>query len=711
MNKSKLYILVISILLFLSFVLSSDAIADVGYHFSGLSGDLSGTQNPAIVTIDKDTNIIANFAPITVFPTDYVSYWKLDTETEGVTPDETGTNDGTLVGDATIINDIEKGSLLTLDGTEDYIEVADNPSLDIQHQITLSAWVKLNKFSGTTKIVVKPTETGADPWELYALDIREDTQKVRFILSNGGLYANNDWHAVTSAISAGEWYHVVGTYDGTTMRLYLNNSLVSTKDVTLTIATNNQPLLIGRWLTGSSINGLIDDLMIFNRALGEAEIDEIYQAQRPVIAPEDEYMIGLFLMPTAMNYLKDGVYTNYDHSIFIDGYEEMIDTLSSFGFNTIIIDTRHMIYRYEFDAGLSNIHYPTSRGFNSTEMKEMAQIARQKGMKVIPALDVITDQAADVLSRVYPEYMLPEPGWEEGRNYKLKDHVEVGEITYRSKIAHTSSLNNKPGYGTNWKDYWQVSYRRTRDPFNQQGEQMLFRMIDELIEVFTVDGVKPEAIHMESDELSNWLDCPVQCNGMSSAEVFAMTITNVYNHIKQNNPDMDVIMWADMLDENWYGGKEKTPVAGAVDLLPKDIILDDWRYETTYYYGYDFENKEFPSVGKFMDKGYNVIVSPWRDPDAAKDLIWTGKKEGLRTGKFEGVIYPTFLMDTVPSLSQALSDYPGWEDLMPDSYRYSKDPSTDVRMQGVADVIKQTVYIINLKQCRGTDGFCGLYPN
>ena len=266
MKTPKLYILAINILVCLSFILHGDAVLDVGC-LTGWSRNLSGVHNPAVIGISKDANITANFASATVFPADYVLYLKFDSETGGVTPDETGTNNGILVGDAAIINDAGKGNLLTLDGVEDYVEVADSPILDIQHQITLSVWLKLNQLPvSITKIVVKPTETGLDPWELYALDVKRNTGEIRFVLSDGTSYYENGWHSVVSTLPLNQWNHIVGTYDGTTMGLYANGLLVNSKSVSLKIGANNQDLYIGKWLSGSSINGQIDDVMIFNRA-------------------------------------------------------------------------------------------------------------------------------------------------------------------------------------------------------------------------------------------------------------------------------------------------------------------------------------------------------------------------------------------------------------------------------------------------------------
>ena len=76
MKTPKLYILAISILVCLSFILHGDAVLDIGC-LAGWSGSLSGIRNPAVIAISKDANIAANFASATVFPTDYVLYLKL----------------------------------------------------------------------------------------------------------------------------------------------------------------------------------------------------------------------------------------------------------------------------------------------------------------------------------------------------------------------------------------------------------------------------------------------------------------------------------------------------------------------------------------------------------------------------------------------------------------------------------------------------------
>ena len=137
--------------------------------------------------------------------TGLVSHWKF----EGNGNDETGRNNGTLIGGATIFADAEKGQVLKLDGIDSSVKVPDSDSLDITGNITLSAWVKA--VNSGTKIIVKPTAGGVDPWEVYAIDL--NSQTVRFIISNG---SSGGWYGVFNQsinFALNSWHHIAGVYD------------------------------------------------------------------------------------------------------------------------------------------------------------------------------------------------------------------------------------------------------------------------------------------------------------------------------------------------------------------------------------------------------------------------------------------------------------------------------------------------------------------
>jgi hypothetical protein len=71
---------------------------------------------------------------------------------------------------------------------------------------------------------------------------------------------------------------VTGVYDGSYVRLYVNGSQEGTPIArTGNTYTNSSSILY----IGNGWNGLIDDVMVYNRALSQAEITAIYNAQKP----------------------------------------------------------------------------------------------------------------------------------------------------------------------------------------------------------------------------------------------------------------------------------------------------------------------------------------------------------------------------------------------------------------------------------------------
>ena len=77
------------------------------------------------------------------------------------------------------------------------------------------------------------------------------------------------------------WNFVCRTYDGTTQRLYVNGVLAGTEQRVMRLADN--PLNIGRWYAGNYIyffNGLIDEVMVYSRALPDDEVKALYDARK-----------------------------------------------------------------------------------------------------------------------------------------------------------------------------------------------------------------------------------------------------------------------------------------------------------------------------------------------------------------------------------------------------------------------------------------------
>lgn len=91
-----------------------------------------------------------------------------------------------------------------------------------------------------------------------------------------GFY-NSGWSAVSATISASTWTHCIGTYDGTTLKLFVNGSLVNSTSVTATPGTDGSGFRVGRrWDSGVYYSGLIDEVRFYNFALGTSDIAALY---------------------------------------------------------------------------------------------------------------------------------------------------------------------------------------------------------------------------------------------------------------------------------------------------------------------------------------------------------------------------------------------------------------------------------------------------
>ena len=162
------------------------------------------------------------------------------------------------------------------DGIDDMIEAHSSKSLEIMGPITLAAWIYPEERK-TQEIVVKGSrvriETGTgdiDGFFPYGLALSA-TGDVIFSLSPNFQATQARKHGYP----INHWFHVAGTYDGETMRLYVDGEFVAAESVTGTLFVEDAPLLIGTRLRlpSSTFRGSIDDVRIYDRALNEAEIN------------------------------------------------------------------------------------------------------------------------------------------------------------------------------------------------------------------------------------------------------------------------------------------------------------------------------------------------------------------------------------------------------------------------------------------------------
>ena len=152
---------------------------------------------------------------------------------------------------------------LNLDGSG-YAEVANATSINPTDAITVECWVYWDT-SSQLGIVAKWNN-----FQGYML-FKQDATKFDF-------YIGSQNKRCDTALSSG-WNHIVGTYDKTNMKLYLNGDIDNTLPHTSAISNSTQPLEIGRYNnSGDSYSERIDDARIYDRALSATEVKNNYNA-------------------------------------------------------------------------------------------------------------------------------------------------------------------------------------------------------------------------------------------------------------------------------------------------------------------------------------------------------------------------------------------------------------------------------------------------
>jgi hypothetical protein len=173
------------------------------------------------------------------------------------------------------------------DGDGDYIEVgAADTSLGIISNISVAAWVKPT-IAGQLGLIVGEDDGTNRNWLLEF----DSNGNVEFVLFPGGNEAQT-----TSTLNDNTWYHVVGTYNGSEINIYLDGIAdVTPTAASITIATSAVNPTIGtRENLDRLFNGTIDELAIWNRSLSAAEVKNIYDRQKGTYIDRGIYESEIF---------------------------------------------------------------------------------------------------------------------------------------------------------------------------------------------------------------------------------------------------------------------------------------------------------------------------------------------------------------------------------------------------------------------------------
>jgi hypothetical protein len=217
--------------------------------------------------------------PICTETSDLIAYWKFD-EGSGLTAaDSSGNgNNGALIGPAWVSGKI--GKALDFDGANDKVNAGD---IDITGDFSISVWIYPHSSPNTDGQFGVVSKDNANDVINYAIlyglwSSNESDKKIRFRFRN----QSSEYNVKSNAeVPLNTWTHILGTYNGSNLKIYINGSLDSSASAAASLPTHNSKLAIGGRFTGgnsSLFDGIIDDVRIYGRALSPGEIQQLYDS-------------------------------------------------------------------------------------------------------------------------------------------------------------------------------------------------------------------------------------------------------------------------------------------------------------------------------------------------------------------------------------------------------------------------------------------------
>ena len=256
---------------------------------------------------------------------------------------------------------------------------------------------------------------------------------------------------------------------------------------------------------------------------------------------------------------------------FIDFIE---DALIPRKINTIVL---RVDYRYQYK---SRPELVAENALSQEDVKKIVNACLRGGIKIIPQVNLLGHQS-----------------W----------YAKVGKL-----LELYPQFNETPHIPTdkeiNWPNEWGL-YCFSYCPLHPEVHEVVFDVVDEIIEVFEAD-----AFHAGMDEVFYLGDekCP-RCQGRDKAELFAGEVRTIRDHLAKNNKTLWI--WGDRLLDGrttgiglWEASYNNTH--RAIDMIPKDVVINDWHYE-----------RPDPTAAYFALKGFNVITCPWRFPDVTRKQL------------------------------------------------------------------------------------------
>lgn len=230
--------------------------------------------------------------------------------------DKSGNNNHATVVPSTAPVWIENGMIgkgaYQFNGSNNYIRI-DNNIITSPTQLTMSAWFKKQGEGSSYECVI---HRGPD-YSIGGTEFWLGVSANDFLTATIGARAGVGWAAgeTTVKVVLNRWYHLAATWDGTTVRVYIDGEL--NKSYALASYSNaNSPTRLGASNDGTAYqyNGLVDDVRIYSTALSASEVKELYQTRATVDEGGNLSVMGVNYGGNAVEIATNGVLNAKDFS-------------------------------------------------------------------------------------------------------------------------------------------------------------------------------------------------------------------------------------------------------------------------------------------------------------------------------------------------------------------------------------------------------------
>jgi len=244
------------------------------YAYNSAGNSVQYSNELTIVTQDSIPSWLTN---------GLVAYYPFN----GNANDESGNGNNGTVNGATLTSDRfgNMNKAYIFNGSNNLIRVPHQASLNLDGDFSASIWYKIVSLPSSDNnhiFISKRDDNGTCcssnvPWGFYIT--YQPTQAPLHYKNPGCAFAKNgnyDFSESTSTVSLNDWQNIIYTYSNDTLKIYLNNGLISSKFFSSSNrGLNTSDMLIGsvnREVGAEWMNGILDDIRIYNRALSASEV-------------------------------------------------------------------------------------------------------------------------------------------------------------------------------------------------------------------------------------------------------------------------------------------------------------------------------------------------------------------------------------------------------------------------------------------------------